>query len=321
MLKTELNIEHDYRHFCETLCLGDQETFLGVAPFYHTYGSMSFMAAFYKGGCVIVLPFFLPAPVLDAALQYNPTLFLTTPPMIDILSNCRIEAGQEKVFSNLKACICSTGHLKTAPQKLFSSRYGVDIKAQYGSTETLSATIDHDNDFEEGRVGRPYNGVEIGIFDDSMNKCPSKMHGSIGIKSPSASHCYEGDPDSTCRVFRDGYVFPGDRGFIDGSGRLHILGRSDIINIGGNKVDRLEVETVIKNSLPVRDVVVLKSQQGGLPVIKAVIEADPEKLTKTEVICVCRNQLIDYKVPRIVKIHSSLKRDTNGKILLKYLNA
>ena len=315
MLKTEANIAHDYRHFCETLGLADSDLFLAVAPLHHSYGAMSFLAPFFVGGCVSVLPRFLPAPVLEAAGRHRPTVFMATPPMIEILGSCALAAGDEDAFRSLRFCIVSTGHVRKAPCDTFWERFGIPVRVQYGSTETLSATVDLDDGFEEGRVGRPYKGVEIRIFDDDGHPCPAGERGRIGIRSPAASEGYEGDSERTAETFRNAFVFPGDLGFVDGMGRLHVLGRSDVINIGGDKVDRVEVEGVIRSRLPVKDVIVLEGRRAGLPVVRAVVEADPAQVTRAMVIQACRECLSPYKVPAQVDVCERLERDATGKVL------
>ncbi|MDA9982550.1 acyl--CoA ligase [Gammaproteobacteria bacterium] len=314
VLRHEENLAHDYWHFCETLGLGKGERFAGVTPFHHSYGAMGFLAAFYLGASVSLLPRFFPAPFIDMAYEYRPTIFHATPPLIEILGTCLIKPGRARALSSLKACICSTGHLRKEAYKAFRSRFGIAVFVQYGSTETLSATIDMVDEYEEGRVGRPYKGVTVGIFDDDGSPCAAGNRGRIGIRSPAVCSTYVGDPDSSARTFQGGYAFPGDRGYLDSEQRLHVLGRDDIINIGGTKVDRLEVETVIRQALPVRDVIVLEGEQGGLPVIRAVIEADPDRITRPMVIAVCRERLSLHKVPTQVEIRAMLERDEMGKI-------
>jgi long-chain acyl-CoA synthetase len=319
MLKTEANILEDCRHFCETLGLNVTEVFLAVAPLQHSYGALNFLAAFFVGGCVSVLPRFLPAPVLETARRHRPTLFLATPPMIEILGSCALSEGDEEAFRNLKFCIVSTGRLSNRAAEAFGERFGVPVRQQYGSTETLSATIDLEDGYEEARVGRPYNGVEIGIFDEDDHPVPAGATGRVGIRSPAASDAYLGDPEATAEAFRKGFVFPGDVGYVDDAGRLYVLGRSDVINIGGYKVDRHEVESVIRGGLPVRDVIVLEGRRAGLPIVRAVVEADPARVSPARVIEICRESLSPYKVPARVDIHERLERDANGKVIRAFL--
>jgi long-chain acyl-CoA synthetase len=152
MLKSAENIAHDYWHFSATIGLQEGERFLGVAQFCHAYGALGFLTAFYLKGCVIALPRFIPGDVLEASVRHRPTVFLAVPPMVELLANCRLEEEEEgKAFDHLKNCICSTGRLNKEHQDAFLQRYQVPVSILYGSTESLSATIDLDEGFEEGR--------------------------------------------------------------------------------------------------------------------------------------------------------------------------
>ncbi len=320
MLKTEANVFHDYQHFCKTLKLDRDERFLGVTPFNHAYGAISFLAPFFLGGCVIVLPRFFPGPVIEAAKTHCPTVFLATPPMIETLGSCMLIEGEEHAFNSLKVCICSTGLLRKDDHDRFLDRFGMAVRIQYGSTETLSATVDLDDPFEENRVGRPYDGVEIGVFEQGGGVLGPEQTGQVGIRSPASCGGYVNDPLNSSRTFRNGFVFPGDQGYLDKQGRLHVLGRSDIINIGGYKVDRLEVETVIMDALPVSDAIVIEATCNGLPVICAYVEADPALVNRSMVIKACRKKLSSHKVPSLVKIRVKFERDANGKVLRSFLD-
>lgn len=316
MLKTEANMFHDSSHLCETHRLGPGAVFLGVAPFHHAYGLLSLHTAFLLGGAVSVVPRFLPGPVIEAARANPPAVFMATPPMIDLLGSCRLEDGEETAFRGLKLCTSSTGRLDKTAQQIFEDRFGIPVRAVYGSTETHTATVDLDDGFEEGRVGRPYADVEIGIFDADGKACEAGETGRIGIRSPAACSAYVDDPENTARTFQDGYVFPGDIGYVDDTGCLYVLGRDDVINVGGYKVDRLEVENVIRQSLPVDDVIVLAGERAGLAVIRAVVEADPAVVTRSKVIDACRARLSPHKVPALVEVRERLRRDANGKVVL-----
>lgn len=321
MLKTEANIFQHFWQSCDAFHLDQDECFLAVTPFSHAYSSINYNAAFYLGGSVTLVPRFLPASVLETARRDRPTIFTVTPPMIEVLGTCLLNEGDDTAFQDLKYCICGTVRMAQDVHDRFEKRFGVPVTFQYGSTESMTATVDLDEGYEEGRVGRPFSGVTIGIFGDDGEPMPACETGLIGISSPGASTEYVNDPESSARTFRNGYVFPGDTGFLDETGNLHVLGRSDIINIGGYKVDRLEVERVIRDSLTVRDVVVLEGERAGLPVIRAVVEADPATITPATVIAACREQLSPHKVPAMVDVREKLARDANGKILMRDLDS
>lgn len=316
IMVTEFAGARNLKQFCETLDLHDGERFIGALPLQYTWGQSNFQTTFHLGGQVAILPRFLPGLLLATARRERPTVFFAAPPMIEALGTCLLEDGDEDAFRDLRYCISTGGPLGRKAHEEFRARFGVSVCNYYGSNEAMGISIDLEDDFEEGRVGLPFNGVTIGIFDEKGNRCPPETPGQIGVRTAAAFNGYVGDPEMTARTIRDGYVFSGDAGFLDSKGRLHLLGRSNVINIGGEKVDRLEVERVIREELPVTDVVVLEGERSGQPVVRAVVEADPAEVTRSMVIEACRARLSRYKIPALVEVRERFERDTAGKVLM-----
>jgi long-chain acyl-CoA synthetase len=306
---------------CRRLGLDAREIFLACAPFHHGWGLRSILGAFHLAGTVVVLPRFLPAPVLEAAARHRVTVFLATPPMIGVLGDCAIPPGLETPLRSLRVCVCAGARLPQSVHAAFRRRFGLSVGTLYGATESPGAAVHTGDDYQEGRVGAPLPGVEIGIFDEHGVRCGAGLAGEIGIRSPATCDGYAGDPESTARAFRRGWFFPGDRGHVDADGVLFVHGRSDVINVGGYKVDPLEVEAVIRQSLPVTEVVVLEARRDGRALVRAVVEADPAEVTRARVLAACRERLTPHKVPALVEIRARLERDANGKVIRARLDA
>ena len=321
ILHTGSNFLADAAHYAATLGIGPDDRFLGVAPFHHAFGGLSFLAAFPVGASVITVPRFLPGPVLESARRHRPTVFLATPLMISVLATCALAPGEEGAFRTVRHCVCSGGPLGKVAHDAFVERFGVPVRVQYGSTETLATTIDLDDGFEEGRVGRPFEGVTVHAFDDGGNPLPPGAPGRVGIRSEAACKGYANDPIGTADRFHGGYVFPGDRGGVDARGVLRLLGRSDVINIGGLKVDPIEVADVIRAALPVSAVEVFAGERSGVPAVFAAVEADPARVTPALVVAACRARLSPHKVPARVEVVTLLPRNESGKVVRETLGA
>jgi acyl-CoA synthetase (AMP-forming)/AMP-acid ligase II len=88
-----------------------------------------------------------------------------------------------------------------------------------------------------------------------------------------------------------------------------------VINVGGYKVDPLEVERVVREALPVGEVIVLAGTRADLPAVKVVVEADPARVTPAMVVAACRARLSPYKVPAEVEVRARIERTASGKIV------
>jgi O-succinylbenzoic acid--CoA ligase len=95
---------------------------------------------------------------------------------------------------------------------------GVSLVATYGMSETCGGCV-YD--------GHPLDGVGVMIGSD----------GRIRLSGPVLFDGYEGRPDLTAQVVRDGWFVTQDLGRLDADGRLEVLGRvDDVIVSGGVKV-------------------------------------------------------------------------------------
>ena len=116
--------------------------------------------------------------------------------------------------------------------------YGIRIVQTYGMSETCGGCV-YD--------GRPLDGVEVRIDE-----------GEVQLRGPVLFDGYEGDPERTAAVMKNGWFRTNDLGRLDGDGRLWVTGRADdVIISGGVKVpagavaDRLKAHWFIDDAVVV----------------------------------------------------------------------
>ena len=96
--------------------------------------------------------------------------------------------------------------------------------------------------------------IELEIVDDNHKPLPARSVGHIRYRRDDMETSYYKNPAATEQYFKDGYFYPGDLGFIDAAGRLNLQGRStDVINLGGVKVNPERIESIALAQLGVRD--------------------------------------------------------------------
>lgn len=117
--------------------------------------------------------------------------------------------------ANLKQVV--SGHA-SMPRKdaLYIQKWlGKDLQIGYGATEIgtiCTGTAEEVGDIP-GCVGKPLPGIEVEIVDGDA----------IRIKSPSTMVTeYVNNPQMTAKHFKDGWFYPGDRGYFTPDGRLVI---------------------------------------------------------------------------------------------------
>jgi len=169
-----------------------------------------------------------------------------------------------------------------------SDQLAVRIKSQmdckiinaYGSTEAgfVAFSILGENQ-PPGAWINP--SVEVEIVDDNDQPLPVMSVGHIRYRRDGMETTYYKNPEATAQFFKDGYFYPGDLGFIDEAGRLNLEGRiTDVINLGGVKVNSEQIESMALAQLGVRDCAAFgQINSSGIEVlcIALVVDSDFDK--------------------------------------------
>jgi long-chain acyl-CoA synthetase len=226
--------------------------------------------------------------------------------------------------SSLRLCMTAGNLLPEETFRRFKQRFGIPLRSIYGSTETgsIALNMEPDEDVCFDSVGRPCEGVEVRITDETLNEFPVGSIGEVAVRNWSMATGYLDMPELSREKFKDGFFFMGDLGKKDEQGRLYITGRKKIfIDSGGEKVDPWEIEQALLMHPAIKEaaVVGIPGPYGG-EAIKAVIVAQGS-LTELDLLLYCKSRLSDYKVPRIVEFRQELSRNILGKLVRKDLIA
>jgi long-chain acyl-CoA synthetase len=147
--------------------------------------------------------------------------------------------------------------------------YAIDILILegYGLSEvTTAATVNREDDFKFGTVGKALPGVELRLAAD----------GEILIRSNTVFAGYYQDPAATAEVLDDeGFVHTGDVGHLDDDGFLVITDRKKdiIVTAGGKNVSPQNLENELKAQPVISQALVVGDRR---PYIAALITVDPE---------------------------------------------
>ena len=103
--------------------------------------------------------------------------------------------------------------------------------------------------------------VQVEVLDERGAPAPPGTIGPIRVKTACMSESYLDDPETTQRMFRDGWFHPGDIGVLQPGRRLRILGRvDDLLNIGGTKYAPPLLEELLVNQELADDLAVCSLQ-------------------------------------------------------------
>ncbi len=128
----------------------------------------------------------------------------------------------------------------------FFHALGVNLKQIYGQTEVAGISVVHrSGDIKFDTVGHPIPGTEVKIGEG----------GEILTRSPSVFLGYYKNPEATEKTLIDGWLYSGDKGFIDDDGHLVVFDRTkDVFTLKDGKPFAPQyLETRLKFSPYIRD--------------------------------------------------------------------
>jgi long-chain acyl-CoA synthetase len=208
------------------------------------------------------------------------------------------------------------GNLPLQVFEVAQRRLCANIVTAYGSTESGAAASAPVAQIaaHPGAVGYPYLGVSVEIVDEHDRPVATGQEGIVRIRSDYSADGYVGNPEASARVFRNGFVYPGDLGVLEADGLLRIVGRTDdVINLGGVKINPLTVEDTMRALADLRDVAVFALRKDGqvTAVGAAIVPTAP--LDPQGFQALCRKHLGPW-TPNFILHLDELPRNENGKV-------
>ena len=275
-----------------------------VLPLYHVSGLMQALRCLVTGGTLWVQSF--KALIQQGPLPGQPAFLSLVPTQLHRL----LAAEREPWLRSLHAILL--GGAPAWPTLLARSRQAdLPLAPTYGMTETASqvATL-LPREFLAGNPssGRALPHCTLTIRDAAGTRLPPGQPGLITLVGASLATTYR--QEAIAVPFQ-----PGDRGYLDTEGYLHVLGRAGhLIITGGEKVQPEEVEAAILATGLALDAIVvgIPDPDWGERVVALWVplgEAAPH-LLQTQL----RHQLSAYKLPKAWWARPQIPRNTQGKV-------
>ncbi len=296
--------------------LSEKDTVLVIPPIHHSFGLVpGALSALCAGATLILQDAFIPIDIKSCIEVEKVSVLLAVPFMYHMLNQLNEEIQAD--FSSLRICLTAGAPLQASVAKIFFERFGKSISIIYGATETGVMCLNLEPDLETMSVGKAFGTRSIIAFDENGNHLPPGQTGELRTRSIADARAYLYPQELNETVFHDGWYSTGDFGSVNEEGYVMIAGRkSSIINVAGLKVDPAEVEKVISLIPEVKEVVVVGLDSGtGTQIVKAVVVPTEVTLSKKQIIDICKQNLSDFKIPRVVEFVDEIPRSATGKIL------
>ncbi|MEO3808327.1 fatty acid--CoA ligase family protein [Sphaerisporangium sp. B11E5] len=189
----------------------------------------------------------------------------------------------------------------------------------YGSTESAPAFVsrpippgtpltDH--------LGTPSAGTDLTITSPTGEELPPGQLGEIRLRSAAPHRSYYKDPETSAKVWQDGWTKMGDLGHLDPEGNLHFFDRaSDTIPTpDGPLVSSLRVEHALLWHPAVAEAAAVHGPDGVTAAVILRTATDLKSLEKT-----AATHLAPHERPARITLVDSLPRGPIGKTLKREL--
>jgi long-chain acyl-CoA synthetase len=313
--------------------IGGGDVVLGVAPLFHVTGEVAHSAIAALAGIPLVLYYrFDPAETLRLIEQWKVTVTVASITVYIALMN-HPDIRKRDLSSFVKA-YSGGAPVSEAVVNEFESLTGLYLYNVYGMTETNSPShivpwkMRAPVDPESGAlsVGLPVQNCTVKIMDleDGSKELSPGEVGEIVDAGPIVVPGYWQKPKETNHAIRDGWLYTGDVGKMDGEGWFYVVDRKkDMIVASGYKVWPRDVEDVIFQHPAVRETAVV-----GIPdpyrgeTVKAFIalkEEYKDPIRPEDIISFCKERMAAYKYPRQVEFVPEIPKTLTGKFLRRSL--
>ncbi len=288
-----------------------------AVPFSHIAGLMYPLLSIYFNMTIVLLERFIPLRFLQAVQKYKVTFFYLVPSMYYAILHLK----EFEVF-DLSSIRCVTVFGAPSNPEILRRFHEycphADFINGWGLTETCGPSVVlplGSNNLES--VGLPVPWNEIKIVDENDKELPRGQMGEVLFKSWTIMKGYFKDEDETRKTIKDGWLYTGDLGKMDGQGYLYIVGRKkEMIKVSGELVYATEVETAIGKHPQIKEIAVI-----GLPdklrgeVVKAIVSLkEGAQLASEDIRYFAKEHLAHFKVPQIVEFMDVLPKTTSGKV-------
>jgi len=269
------NIASNVQGFDATIHVKEEDCFLGILPFFHSFGYTGTLWAVGSLPCSGAFHYnpLEPKQIGKLIETYKCSIVLGTPTFLRGFLK-RIEPEQ---FKTVNVVVVGAEKMPIPLAHAFEERFGVRPIEGYGTTELSPVVAVNvppsrarnqagEDGLKEGSVGRPIPAVKARTvsLDDHSKVLGPDQTGMIEISGPNVMAGYLNQPELTAKVMNDGWYITGDVGFIDSDGFIHITGReSRFSKIGGEMVPHIQVEEELNRIVGAEDT--LKIAVCGVP--------------------------------------------------------
>jgi len=325
-------------YFVDVDAVADQDAIVYAAPMSH--GAGLYAIPHLMAGARHVVPAsggVDPAELFELGRSLGPLSTFAAPTIVKRLVDHVEKAGltPQQAAASFKTIVYGGAPMYVADIQRALRLMGPRFVQIYGQGETpmVATALSRQHLMDAGHpryleriasVGVAQTPVQLRISDGHGVELPVGEVGEVLVKGDSVMAGYWGNPEATAFAIRDGWLFTGDIGSLDGDGFLTLKDRSkDLIISGGSNIYPREVEEVLLTAPGVAEVAVVGAPdpQWGEVVVAFVVAAPGASLTEDALDRHCLEQMARFKRPKRYCLVRELPKNNYGKVLKTELRA
>lgn len=267
----------------------------------------TYRAAPMVGAKIVLARYFTPEEILGLIEKEKVTMVATVPTVLVRTLDC---PDLEKCdLSSLRIVKYGGAALPYDQGLKVWEKFRCPVLPAYGGLDvgTISSSFTHyPKEALLNTVGKPLDGAEIKLVDETNKEVPYGEIGEVVVRGPHCQPGYYNDPSSTQEAWQDGWFHTGDLATFDPEGRLTIRGRrKDIIIRGGQNIYPVEIENLLQKhpKIDKAAVVGMPDLEMGEKVCAYIVPKPGEEMTFSEMVFFLRNQgIAPFKIPERLEI-------------------
>lgn len=322
ILLTQKSLYAKVFNWASTLEVSDSDVFLNTLTLSTCYGMyMHVLPAIISGASVFMMDIksVLPTRIAEVIREHKITIFGTLPNMYQMF--LRLPDGMID-FSSVRYLVCGGAPLSETTARSFEKRFNRYVNQVYGITE-IGLICFNKKPEDSMLLGKATVNMEIKVVDDNGNPCAAGEPGELLARCDSIARGYLNKPEDQAAMFKDGWLHTKDIVQFFDNGIFKMCGRiSQFINVSGNKVSPIEVESCLLSHGSVAEAAVVGSRSDTtIEQILAyiVLGPDAEDTDASVLVKHCAKSLAPYKIPSKIFFVKEFPRSPMGKVLKEKL--
>ena len=306
------------------VCVREDDTLIGILPFYHIYGMVAVMNyALAQGATVVSMPRFDLEDFLKTMQEHKVTYAYLVPPIVLALSKHPMVDNYD--LSALRQIISGAAPLGSNVAGDCRERLDCWVNQAYGMTEMSPVSHfnpDNPEEVDLASVGPVFPNTECKIVDIETDKdLGPGQRGELCVRGPQVMKGYLNNASATANTIdNDGWLHTGDVATVTENGYFEIVDRvKELIKYKGYQVPPAELEALLLSHPEISDAAVIgipDNEAGEIPKAFVVKSGD---VSQDDVMNFVKEKVSPQKQIRELEFIDEIPKSASGKILRRVL--